>query len=79
MGRTKPEAGAKIRLPGQGAQPPSLILCEILKVCSATAECVRFTQKADIAGHDRHVRFVPKADIALPALRLHSTVGIVLV
>jgi hypothetical protein len=46
MGRTKPGAGAKIRLPGQGAQPPSLILCEILKVCSATADYVRFTPKS---------------------------------
>jgi len=50
MGRTKPGAGAKIRLPGQGAQPPSLILCEILKVCSATADYVRFTPKSGHCG-----------------------------
>jgi hypothetical protein len=39
MGRTKPGAGAKIRLPGQGAQPPSLILCEILKLLSHCGLC----------------------------------------
>jgi hypothetical protein len=33
---------------------------------------VRFTLKADIAGHRRQVRFVPKADIELVFERAYS-------